>query len=206
LNYREYNDNELLTYIYESNEEANEILFEKYKPLIFKCARKLFNNCQNSGLELNDLIQEGMLGLSNAINNYNENKDIIFYTFAKTCIERKIISAVVASKRLKHKILNDSVSIEVEMDENNVLNLDYLFVDDEHNPETIVFDIEEQKNLILSITQKLTPLENQVFELKLNELNYKEIASLLDMSPKTVDNTIQRIRNKAKKIIDENNK
>ena len=205
MNYREFNDNELLNYIAEANEEANEIIYEKYKPLISKIAKKFYDaNCNNCGLELNDLIQEGMLGLNSAINHYNENKDIMFYTFAKTCIERRIISAIISSKRLKHKILNDSISLEINQNDSCV-NLEYLFSDSDFNPETIVIDIDEQKNLITKTKERLTSLENQVFELKLDGFEYKEIAKLLEKSPKAIDNTIQRIKIKIKQIMDENN-
>ena len=73
MQYREYNDYELLNYISENNEEANEILFEKYKPLIVNISNKLYKYCKNKGLELNDLIQEGMLGLNLALKNYDQN-------------------------------------------------------------------------------------------------------------------------------------
>ena len=120
MQYREYNDYELLNYISENNEEANEILFEKYKPLIVNISNKLYKYCKNKGLELNDLIQEGMLGLNLALKKYDQNKDASFYTYARKCIERKIISLVVSTCRLKHKILNDSVSFEIKTNETDV--------------------------------------------------------------------------------------
>ena len=49
MQYREYNDYELLNYISENNEEANEILFEKYKPLIVNISNKLYKYCKNKG-------------------------------------------------------------------------------------------------------------------------------------------------------------
>jgi len=92
MNYKDYNDYELINYIRENSEEANEILFEKYKPMIVNLATKMVNYSPNLGLEINDLIQEGMLGLNTAINSFDENDETSFYTYAKTCIERKIIS------------------------------------------------------------------------------------------------------------------
>lgn len=40
MKYRDYNDDELISYIEEQNEDAEEILFEKYKPLIVRFAKK----------------------------------------------------------------------------------------------------------------------------------------------------------------------
>ena len=97
MEYKDYNDNELLWYVAEKNEAALDILYKKYEPFIINFAKKMFEYCKNSGLEMNDLVQEGMLGLNDAITKFNDQKNVTFYTFAKSCIERKIISCVVSS-------------------------------------------------------------------------------------------------------------
>ncbi len=204
MNYKDYNDNELISYIFENNEEANEILYEKYKPLIVNMATKMISYSNNLGLEINDLIQEGMVGLNSAINNYSENKNVTFYTFAKTCIERQMITLIRTSKRQKHKFLNESLSLESENDKNEV-NLEYFFGDDEYNPENILVNMEEKKSLLKEINNILTPLEQQVFELKMSDFKYTEIAEILDKDPKSIDNAIQRIKIKIRKILKKNN-
>ena len=50
MDYKEYNDNELLYYVNEANEEATEIIYKKYEPLINNLARKIINYCKNSGI------------------------------------------------------------------------------------------------------------------------------------------------------------
>jgi len=196
MDYRNYNDSELLSYVNES-EEANEIIYKKYEPLINSLARKMYKYCTNSGLELNDLIQEGMLGLSNAITHFSEQKDTTFYTFAKTCIERKIISTIVSTKRLKNKILNESLSLDSH-DEDNSVGLEVFISDNENNPERLIVDNENESELIKTIKLSLTDFENQVFDLKINNFNYKEIAEILDKKPKAIDNALQRIKIKVK--------
>lgn len=202
MNYRDYNDYELLSYISEKNEEASEVLFEKYRPLILATANRMLGYCKNTGLELNDLIQEGMLGLNLAMNSFDEEKDTSFYTYAKMCIERKIISQVVASRRLKHKVLNDSLSLE-NTDENNS---DYVYdkslTDNSYNPEEILFNGESEKDLVKEVSDILTDFEAQVFELKINGFDYKEIAEILDKDIKAIDNALQRIKVKIKKLKD----
>lgn len=118
MNYKDYNDQELLSFIAEESEESHEILFEKYKPLIVSTATKMIKNCSNLGLEVKDLIQEGYLGLNHAIDTFDQTKDVLFFTYARTCIESRMISLVVSSKRLKHRILNESLSFEATEEEN----------------------------------------------------------------------------------------
>ena len=205
MNYRDFNDNEILGYISENNEEAIELIYEKYKPLINKIASNLYKKyCKNTGLELSDLIQEGMIALNSAINHYKENKDTLFYTYAKTCIERKMISTVIGAHRQKHKILNDSLSFEFNLKDNDI-NLDVFLRDDNNNPENIVIDRENSEELMNEIEESLTSFEKQVLQLKIDGFDYKEIASIIDRDPKNIDNAIQRIRLKIKKILEKTN-
>lgn len=194
MDYKDYNDYELIEYINEGNEEANNILIKKYEPLIIKIATKMLPYCKNNGLEKNDLIQEGMIGLSHALDRYQEQKDTLFYTYAKTCIERKIISVVIGSNRNKNKILNESISYDNE--ENLLLKF---MSDTKQTPEEAVVNVAIEEDLVNRINEVLTDLEQQVFTLLINGFKYKEIAEILDKDQKSIDNAIQRIKTKIKR-------
>lgn len=199
MNYRDYNDFELLSYIGENNEEAADVLFEKYNPLIVATANRLYCYCKNTGLELNDLIQEGRLGLNLAINSFTDDKDTSFYTYAKTCVERKMISVIISARRQKHRVLNESLSLEGTTELDNTFTFEKSLEDNSYNPENILLDIENQEELIKEIYSHLTNFEVQVAELKINGFEYREIAEILDKDIKSIDNAIQRIRTKFKK-------
>lgn len=201
MEYKEFNDYELLSYISEQNEEAGEILYKKYQPLITSIATRMYGQIKNkSGIELSDLIQEGMVGFSYAINNYNEENGAMFYTYAKTCIERKIISAIIGSQRLKHKILNESISFNIESDRQEQIDIEIFLSDNSMNPEVMLLSNEDEKELQEKLYNRLNDNERQVIELRVSGFSYEEIASLLGVSIKRIDNTIQRIRRKLKKI------
>jgi len=201
MDYRDYNDNELLSYVAENNEDATEILYKKYMPLVTNIAKKLYVYSKNNGLEVNDLIQEGMLGLTGAINEYNENKNASFYTFAKTCIERKIITAVTASRRLKHKALNDSIPLETtRVNDDNIVFFEEIVGDNNKNPENMLMDSENFNEILKIAKSKLTDFELQVFELRISDFGYKEIAEILEKDSKSIDNALQRIRLKLVQI------
>ena len=180
MEYKDFNDYELVSYIHEGNEDANNILIKKYEPLINKISLKMLPYCKSNGLELADLVQEGMIGLNHAIDRYQEQENILFYTYAKKCIE--------------NKILNESVSYDD--DENKIIK--YL-QDSNPSPLEEVMDLETQENLLNKVKNNLTEFEEQVFELHISGFKYKEIAEMLDKTPKSIDNTIQRIKTKIKK-------
>lgn len=194
MNKYEYNDYELLDYICESNEDATKILYDKYKAVIESIARSKVNN--GIGLELNDLIQEGMIGFSEAIRDYKNQKDVTFYTFASLCIERQILTAIKKATRDKHKLLNDSISLDYSYDKDSNL-YDNISDDNQQSPEDRVIEMEEEKQLYGIIVDKLSSFEKQVFDLKIKNFSYKEIGQLLNVDSKKIDNAIQRIKQKA---------
>ena len=199
MNYDEINDYEVLSMVAD-NEDATELLFKKYKPLIVGLAKKIYNNNQNTGFDLNDLIQEGMIGFSTAINTFDENKDTTFFTYAKTCIERRLISLIKSASRLKHQILNESYSVEDLAQDNK--SLENLLEDSTSNHENKIIDDENTNELIRNIQKQLTPLESAVFELKISGFTYREIADILDKDSKSIDNAISRIKTKVQKYLE----
>ena len=199
--YDDYNDNELIYLIYDFNEDANRILHEKYYKIIKIKVAKYRALAKRIGLDTCDLMQEGLLGLEEAINSYRDNKDMKFSSFANMCIERQILSVLNYHSRKKHTFLNDSCSIDVE-DEKGRTMLDYSLKSD-IDP-LMMMEKEEEKNSIYDLmTKDLRKLEKEVFELKLNGLDYREIARLLNKSYKSIDSALQRIRVKLKKILNE---
>lgn len=193
--YNDLNDYEIISYISEKNEEANDIIFEKYKPLIIDRANKLFIYCKNCGAEVNDLIQEGMVGLSDAIKSFSEAKEVSFYTYASKCINHKIISYIVKSRRLKNKILNNSLFLELNLqDESNLYGKN--LADNSYNPEEILMNEESKKEILDIIDKYLTDIEKEVINLKINGFKYKEIADILGKDMKFIDNCIQKSKAK----------
>ena len=195
MEYQDLNDYELLSYVSENIEEANDIIMKKYYPLVASIANKMYKYVNNCGIEIGDLIQEGMIGLTNAMNSFKDQKEASFYTYAKTCIKRNIISFVIAANRKKYQILNESLSYD-----NPDLILDKILRDNS-NPLDIMIDKSEINNIESKITNKLTNFENQVFQLMLSGFKYREIADILDKDTKSIDNAIQRIRNKSKAVL-----
>lgn len=198
MEYKDFNDYELLSYIAEGNEEANNIIIKKYEPLINKIAHKMLPYCKSNGLDLSDLVQEGMIGLNHAIEKYQEVENTLFYTYAGKCIERKMLSVVISSNRNKYKILNESISYDD--DENLIIKF---IKDSSPSPEELLIGEEVENKLIEKIKHKLTEFEEQVFMLMINGFKYREIAEILDRDEKSIDNTMQRLKNKIKKVIEE---
>ena len=196
------NDFELLYLISENNEDAKKLFYEKYKPIIEMKVKKYISYVESRGYDYNDLVQEGMIGLSRAITDYKTQKDVQFNTFANVCIERQIFSFLRNIDSGKHKVLNDSISFDTTTNTYGK-SLDQILDDKNINPETSFVQNEETNDLFDNILGELTDKESEVFKLRAQGFTYKEIASLLNISEKSVSKAIEKIKIKAKKVLDE---
>lgn len=202
--YLDCNDYELLYLISDNNEESNEIIFSKYKPVIEFYAKKYLPCVINKGIDYNDLYQEGLIGLDSALENFKEQKNIKFSTFAFTCIERKILSAVKIASRKKHSVLNDSLSIDESINAGDITYGDVISSDDINVEEKLIIK-ERQEELDKRLNLDLTSFEREVYKLRISGFSYDEISKKLNKTKKSIESSLARIKVKIKKIMEEIN-
>ena len=107
VQYDHVSDEELIARLRAGESAVSDYLMEKYKGLVRKKARAMFL----IGGDTDDLIQEGMIGLFKAIQDYQPDKEASFLTFARLCIDRQVYSAIQSSRRQKHQPLNSYISL-----------------------------------------------------------------------------------------------
>ena len=185
-------DEELSLLSKSGNSEAEDILMERYKGYV----RKLSHARYLVGGDSDDLIQEGMIGLMKAVRDYDPEKGASFKTFATLCIMRQQTTAIDSAARKKNEPLNHSISISSEEWESAVR-----MMREQQSPEEILVSNESSMELLGHLKDILSPFENEVLELYLQEKGYREIAEELGKTPKTIDNAIQRIRIKVKRYL-----
>lgn len=202
MDYYDLNDNELISVSRDRDENAIMILHKKYRPLINKKCSKYIKVVENKGIEFSDLVQECLIGFEESIKNYNLDDDVTFYTFTNVCMDRQLSSLLTKLNRDKHKFLNEAIPLET-LDDDWDSSLINVIEDNKDNPELGLMDEVEYQELYDKIVHVLTDFEECVFNLKLQNFNYKEIADILDKDSKSIDNAIQRIKVKVRKIMRE---
>ena len=100
-------DEQLIELLREGKTEITDYLMEKYKDMVRKQARAMYL----WGGENDDLIQEGMIGLFKAVQDYDPKEGASFSSFAGLCVSRQMYTAIKASQRKKHLPLNSYVSL-----------------------------------------------------------------------------------------------
>ena len=135
-------DEKLIALCRIGDDEAYSVLIARYLFTV----RKRASVYENSGIDFEDLVQEGFIGLLNAVKYYENNFDTSFSTFAYLCIDRNILSAV--RKSLTKKQIPKSALVFIED------NYDLQGKNDE-NPETVLISKENVSISLLISNIKL---------------------------------------------------
>ncbi len=195
MNYTTYTDEELIRMLRAGETHIADYIMEKYKPLV----RKKTNAMYLIGGETEDLIQEGMIGLFKAVRDYKDDKETSFFSFADLCISRQLYSALEASNRKKHSPLNNYISFS-NQDEDTGMSLEDVVTDQNISPEQILIEQEGREEFFQKLKETLSAMERTVLYLYLEGNTYTQIAEIMGKAPKSIDNTLQRIRGKIKQL------
>lgn len=195
MEYKEYSDEELIVLLRQGEDSIMDFLMNKYKPLV----RKKTNALYLIGGENDDLIQEGMIGLFKAVRDFQAEKETSFYHFAEICITRQLYSAVEASNRKKHIPLNTYVSLFGDGTDQE-MELEDQLGSHQENPEKLVIEQEIWRDFYKKLFAGLSSMEQKVLGLYLEGSNYVQIAEIMGKEPKSIDNALQRIRQKIKTL------
>lgn len=164
--------------------EAEGVLLSRYLRLIRFHAGKL-----SGGADVDDLVQEGLIALLKAIPQFDAERDVRFSAFAQTCILNRMRSFV--QKEIRNAApMEDLVQVLEEQGE----------LIDPDTPESILIEKENFAHCRMQVMALLSDREWEILQCVMNGASYAETAARLEISPKAVDNAMQRIRRKMRAV------
>ena len=200
-NYEKMSDEQLIRRFRDGDTSIMDYIMNKYKFLVKQHAKAMFL----LGGENDDLIQEGMIGLFKAVRDYDLEQEVSFHSFAELCVSRQLYTAIKNSQRQKHMPLNTYISLYEQGKDNSEEKkpplIDTLQNMKDNNPEELFLDKEYFESVEQELKNCLSDLESRVLYLHLRGEDYQNIAKLLDKSPKSIDNALQRIKGKVTNLI-----
>lgn len=183
-------DEELVTLAQNGDKQATEELLLRHAGLVRGCARGFFL----IGGETEDLIQEGMIGLYNAIGEYKKTeKASSFKNFALLCVSRRIIDAVKASARKKNSPLNTAMPIGIIGTSKEL--------SDGLNPEDALILRDDRREFRQKMSGVLSDFEFKVTTMYMDGMSCSEICDATGKSAKSVDNALQRSKRKLQEVL-----
>ena len=195
--YEGINEKKLVKMAKTNDPFAQEYLIRKYMGVV-KSKTKIYFIVGGSK---EDIIQEGMIGIFKAINDYDETKNDSFAPFVNMCVTRQIITAIKKATRQKHSPLNLSISLSEPLNGKvaSMTLLDTLWKENDINPERMIISDENLKKIEEKMDTILSKFELKVLLRHLQGDSYKMISKDLDKKVKSVDNALQRVKKKLNK-------
>ena len=193
-------EEKLLKKLDENDEESKKILVERNLRLVVYIAKKF----ENTGMELEDLVSIGTIGLMKAINTFNTGKNIKLATYASRCIENEILMQLRRTSKLKSEVSIDE-PLNKDSDGNELLLSDILGTDDNITSKRIEDEVD--KKLLKIAIEHLNGREKDIMKLRFGidggykEKTQKEVADMMGISQSYISRLEKKIMKKMKKEI-----
>ena len=195
--YETMTDENVLELAKSGNEDALNYIMDKYSNIVNMKASRFFA----AGIEKEDIIQEGMIGLYKAVQSYDIEKQNSFKSFANMCIERQLITVVKSANRQKNLPLNSAFSLNSPIYENGDSDaLDILDTNLVEDPLDTIANKEYFSQMENKINENLSGFEKEVFIHYKQGKSYNDIAKEMNAKVKSIDTALQRIKKKINKI------
>lgn len=187
----------LLARLPSGDEAVRSLLIERNLRLVVYIARKF----ENTGINIEDLVSIGTIGLIKAVNTFDTEKKIKLATYASRCIENEILMFLRRNNKVRVEVSFDE-PLNVDWDGNELLLSDVLGTDGD----TIYRDIEEEvdRSLLYGALEKLGERERRIMELRFGlsgekEMTQKDVADLLGISQSYISRLEKRIIKRLRK-------
>ncbi|HLU21983.1 RNA polymerase sporulation sigma factor SigE [Lederbergia graminis] len=187
----------LLSKLPNGDKAARSILIERNLRLVVYIARKF----ENTGINIEDLISIGTIGLIKAVNTFNPEKKIKLATYASRCIENEILMYLRRNNKTRSEVSFDE-PLNIDWDGNELLLSDVLGTEED----IITKDLEANvdKKLLLTALMRLTDREKQIMELRFGltggeEKTQKDVADMLGISQSYISRLEKRIIKRLRK-------
>ena len=189
-------EEEILYQFSQSDYSNRELLITHNLRLVVYIARKF----ENTGINIEDLVSIGTIGLIKAVNTFCPGKKIKLATYASRCIENEILMYLRKTANLKNEMSIDE-PLNVDWDGNELLLSDVLGSDSDEINRNI--EMEDEKNQLLKIVSALEEREKQIMTMRFGlfgskEYTQKEVADMLGISQSYISRLEKRIIEKIK--------
>ncbi|GGJ55178.1 RNA polymerase sporulation-specific sigma factor [Anoxybacillus voinovskiensis] len=187
----------LLQKLPSGDETARAMLIERNLRLVVYIARKF----ENTGINIEDLISIGTIGLIKAVNTFNPEKKIKLATYASRCIENEILMYLRRNNKVRSEVSFDE-PLNIDWDGNELLLSDVLGTEDDVITKDLEADVD--RHLLLNALRQLSDREKQIMELRFGlsggeEKTQKDVADLLGISQSYISRLEKRIIKRLRK-------
>lgn len=188
-------DFEYLYMIRQNSEDALDVVMGKFKRLLWKRAYELYTQQKPIGIGIEDLFQEGFLGFYDAIYTFKEIKDVGFAYYVNLCVVSTMRTALRRCRSQSYKLLDSKWSLDLFVSEDKSVYLaDMIESPDIMTNPVIVAHYQDARRIEDEVLQTISEKERIIYTMREEGFGYREIADQFNITPKNVDNIIQKVR------------
>ena len=176
MNYKEYNDYELVYMVRENDDECTNILYDKYISILKKIAYDYYQKFNTYGYDYDDFLQEAFISFQKALVSFDESKNSLFYSFVVLCVRRNLMSFC---RNISSKKSNLSNYYLLNIEDVSIIDSDSDIMKNIHQLEIY--------NIFLDFIFEFSLEVSSIMELRINGFSYREISSLLDIPSSSVE-------------------
>ena len=189
----------LLERLKKGDMNVKKVLIERNLRLVVYIARKF----ENTGINIDDLVSIGTIGLIKAVNTFDPHKNIKLATYASKCIENEILMFLRRNNKIKAEVSFDE-PLNIDWDGNELLLSDVLGTENDLIQKSLEEEVD--KKLLYQAMDKLNEREKKIMELRFGlkdgqEQTQKEVAEHLGISQSYISRLEKRIIKRLKKEI-----
>lgn len=179
--------------------DAKQELIERNLRLVVYTAQKF----ENTGVNIEDLISVGTIGLIKAVSSFKGDKNIKMATYASRCIENEILMHLRKVGRNKREVSIDE-PLNTDGDGNELCIADVLGTDSDFVSQDI--ESQDEKNVVCEVMQLLPQREREIVDMRYGftsgkEMTQKEVADVLNISQSYISRIEKKILSRLKKEI-----
>ena len=193
----EFSENELASMICDNDEDVNETLYKKYSYLVTIVLNKNKDTLTKLKIELDEAKQESFYALNEALTTYRDDRDASLTVYIINVIDYRVQKLI--RKKLRKKTKDEINNISLENCNETLLKIT---PDIKYNPENLMLSNESYTTLVNDIMISLSPHEKEIFNLIKENYSYNDISKILNLNIKQVYNSVYRIKDKVKTIIE----
>lgn len=191
-------ESEIIAHI-DDEPSLRRVLVERNLRLVVYIAKKF----ENTGINIEDLVSIGTIGLIKAANTFRADKNIKLATYASRCIENEILMYIRKNNGVRQELSFDE-PLNVDRDGNELLLSDIL--GSEADTVSAGIERDEEKKVILDAVRALPRREREIIELRFGlcgrrEMTQKETAKALGISQSYISRLEKKIIERLKKEI-----
>ena len=193
----EFSENELASMICDNDEDVNEALYKKYSYLVTIVINKNKDTLNNLKIELDEAKQESFYAPNEALTTYRDDRDASLTVYIINVMEYRVQKLI--RKKLRKKSKDEINNVSLENSNNALLKITS---DLKYNPENLILSNENYNTMLNNIIISLSPNEKEIFNLIKENYSYNDISKILNLNIKQVYNSVYRIKDKVKTIIE----